>query len=48
MALMIADSPGVLTYGASAAIMLAPGYIALVILLTRFEHLDRRFRQGRG
>ena len=43
--LMMGDSPNVLAY---AAIMLAPGYIALVILLTRFEHLDRRFRQGRG
>jgi hypothetical protein len=46
--LMMVDSHDVLTYGAYAAIILEPGYIALAILLTRFEHLDRRFRQGRG
>jgi hypothetical protein len=46
--LMMVDSHDVLTYGAYAAIILEPGYIALAILLTRLEHLDRRFRQGRG
>jgi len=42
------DGPGVLYFALFAVIALAPGYIALALLLTRFDHLDRRFREARG
>jgi hypothetical protein len=42
------DGSGVLYFALFAVIALAPGYIALALLLTRFDHLDRRFREARG
>ena len=46
--LIYGDGSGALYYALFAVIALAPGYIALALLLTRFDHLDRRFREARG